>query len=79
MTPTQSQIKLWATTPIAIVHTETKDIEGNVHRKSVWQRKESGTTITEILEGIPNLKWILERKPKTTNSYQLVSVEEIQS
>lgn len=79
MTPTQSQIKLWATTPIAIVHTETKDKEGNVRRKSEWQRKESGTTITEILEGLPNLKWILERKPKTTNSYQLVSVEEIQS
>ena len=77
MIPTPSQIKLWATTPIAIVHTETKDKEGNITRKSEWQRKESGTTITEILEGIPNLKWILERKAKTTNSYQLVSVEEI--
>ena len=77
MTPTPSQIELWATTPIGIVHTETKDKEGNVHRKSEWQRKKSGTTITEILEGIPNLKWILERKPKTTNNYQLVSVEEI--
>lgn len=77
MIPTQSQIKLWATTPIAIIHTETKDKEGNVSRKSEWQRKKSGTTITEILEGLPNLKWILERKPKTTNSYQLVSVEEI--
>lgn len=76
-TPTKEETKLWATTPIAIVHTETKDKEGNIHRKSEWQRKESGTTVTEILEGIPNLKWILERKPKTTNSYQLVSVEEI--
>lgn len=79
MTPTPSQIKLWATTPIGITHTETRDKEGNVSRKSEWQRKKSGTTITEILEGLPNLKWILERKPKTTNSYQLVSVEEIQS
>lgn len=77
MTPTKLQIRQWATTPIAIIHTETKDKEGNISRKSEWQRKENGTTITEILEGLPNLKWILERKPKTTNSYQLVAVEEI--
>ena len=77
MIPTQSQIKLWATTPIAIIHHETKVKERNIHRHVERQRFVNGTTITEILEGLPNLKWILERKPKTTNSYQLVSVEEI--
>lgn len=75
--PIKEEIKLWATTPIAITHTEINDKEGNVFRKSEWERKVNGTTVTEILEGLPNLKWILERKPKTTNSYQLVSVEEI--
>lgn len=77
MTPTPSQIRQWATTPIAIIHHETKDKEGNVHRRAEWQRFVNGTTVTEVLEGVPNLKWILERKPKTLSSYQLVAVEEI--
>ena len=74
-TPTPAEIKQWATTPIMLLRLESKDKEGNLTITHEWQRHINGNEVVEILEGLPHIKWILARKPKSLRSYQLVGVE----
>lgn len=44
--------------------------------KARWAKSgNNGNEVVEILEGLPHVKWILARKPKTLRSFQLVGVE----
>lgn len=74
-TPTPSDIKTWATTPILTTSTTSTTEKDNGMAKSVWHRTTTESGAVEVLEGSPR-EYYLERTKRNGRTFVLIGVSE---